>query len=344
MPDFDPYYEWLGIPPKDQPAHHYRLLGVELFEEHRSAIDAAANRLMAYLQELSNGEDATLAQKLLNEVAAARLCLLNAKQKASYDHKLKAILQKKSRKTADSALPVATPLREKAVPTPPPVATAQIIADSDAAPLISTEEGQTGAPAERAATSRRTSRRTKNKETKVLFAVIGLLVVAAGTLVFFYANKPATKTPTPSPRSKSSSKSAQERVTSLAHDFAHGRASRAGKSNRDITETCKIAAFLVSPYRQQLAARDLAEQEKFCKFAAQEALRLLTAEHGLTDHDKQFADLPDNANNRPRLVSDRTERDQYDEQVSKDGREEYRTTYTQEFDKKARQRLGVQEK
>ena len=49
MPDFDPYYEWLGIPPKDQPAHHYRLLGVELFEEHRSAIDAAANRLMAYL-------------------------------------------------------------------------------------------------------------------------------------------------------------------------------------------------------------------------------------------------------------------------------------------------------
>ena len=120
MPEFDPYYEWLGIPPKDQPAHHYRLLGVELFEEHRSAIDAAANRLMAYLQELSNGEDATLAQKLLNEVAAARVCLLNAKQKASYDRKLKVILQNKSRKTADSALPVATPLREKAVPAPPP--------------------------------------------------------------------------------------------------------------------------------------------------------------------------------------------------------------------------------
>ena len=95
MPDFDPYYEWLGIPPKDQPAHHYRLLGVELFEEHRSAIDAAANRLMAYLQELSNGEDAALAQKLLNEVSAARVCLLNAEQKSIYDRKLKAHLQKK---------------------------------------------------------------------------------------------------------------------------------------------------------------------------------------------------------------------------------------------------------
>lgn len=31
MPDrFDPYHQWLGIPPKDQPPNHYRLLGVSL--------------------------------------------------------------------------------------------------------------------------------------------------------------------------------------------------------------------------------------------------------------------------------------------------------------------------
>ena len=29
---FDAYHEWLGIPPKDQPPNHYRLLGIELFE------------------------------------------------------------------------------------------------------------------------------------------------------------------------------------------------------------------------------------------------------------------------------------------------------------------------
>jgi hypothetical protein len=29
MSDFDPYYHWLGIAPKDQPPNHYRLLGVE---------------------------------------------------------------------------------------------------------------------------------------------------------------------------------------------------------------------------------------------------------------------------------------------------------------------------
>ena len=340
MPDFDPYYEWLGIPPKDQPAHHYRLLGVELFEEHRSAIDAAANRLMAYLQELSNGEDATLAQKLLNEVAAARVCLLNPKQKASYDHKLKGILQKKSRKTADSALPVATPLREKAVPTPPPVATAQIIADSDAAPLISTEEGQGGAPA---ATSRRTSRRTKNNETKVLFAVIGLLVVAAGTLVFFYANKPATKTPTPSRRSKSLSKSAQEVITSQTRVFAHSLAGKAGKSERDTGEVCEIAAFLVSPYWQKLAKKETAKQEKFYQLVAQKAIELLTAGNGLTKHDTKVANLPENVKNGPRLTPDREEYDKYWEQVSQEGRKVYRKKYCAEFDKQAQQQLGIQE-
>ena len=37
---FDPYYKWLGIPPQDQPPHHYRLLGIELFEPDRDVIDA----------------------------------------------------------------------------------------------------------------------------------------------------------------------------------------------------------------------------------------------------------------------------------------------------------------
>lgn len=30
---FDPYHRWLGIPPKHQPADHYRLLGIDRFED-----------------------------------------------------------------------------------------------------------------------------------------------------------------------------------------------------------------------------------------------------------------------------------------------------------------------
>ena len=26
--EFDPYHRWLGIPPEEQPADHYRLLGI----------------------------------------------------------------------------------------------------------------------------------------------------------------------------------------------------------------------------------------------------------------------------------------------------------------------------
>jgi hypothetical protein len=86
---FDPYHKWLGIPPKDQPPNHYRLLGVDLFESDPDVIDAAANKQMAYLQGCAIGPQVALSQKLLNEVAAARLCLLDPKKKAAYDALLK---------------------------------------------------------------------------------------------------------------------------------------------------------------------------------------------------------------------------------------------------------------
>jgi hypothetical protein len=88
----DPYYEWLGIPPKDQPPNHYRLLGLELFEENRNVIDTAANRQMSFIKEYQAGEDSELSQKLLNELAAARLCMLTPEKKAAYDQELRATL------------------------------------------------------------------------------------------------------------------------------------------------------------------------------------------------------------------------------------------------------------
>lgn len=87
---FDPYHKWLGIPPDQQPAHHYRLLGIGLFESDADVIEAAANQRTAYLQELAAGEHVQLTQKLLNEIAQARRCLLNPEQKQAYDARLQA--------------------------------------------------------------------------------------------------------------------------------------------------------------------------------------------------------------------------------------------------------------
>lgn len=82
---FNPYYKWLGIPLRDQPADHYRLLGIERFEPDPEVISHAADQRMAHIKSLSSGKYARMTQELLNEISAARVCLLNPESKAAYD-------------------------------------------------------------------------------------------------------------------------------------------------------------------------------------------------------------------------------------------------------------------
>ena len=88
MSDFDPYHKWLGIPPKDQPPNHYRLLGVELFEPDPDVIDAAVEQKMLFVNQCAMGSHVEHSQRLLNELSLARVCLLNPTQKARYDAEL----------------------------------------------------------------------------------------------------------------------------------------------------------------------------------------------------------------------------------------------------------------
>jgi len=90
---FDPYHRWLGIPPQDQPPNHYRLLGIQLFEDNPAVIEAAADRQMGHLRGYQTGKHAAESQELLNEVAAAKVCLLNPDKRAAYDERLRQKLQ-----------------------------------------------------------------------------------------------------------------------------------------------------------------------------------------------------------------------------------------------------------
>ena len=90
--EFNPYHVWLGIPPEDQPANYYRLLSIDLFETSGDVIDSAADRQMAHLRTFQSGKHGELTQRLLNEVAAARVCLLDPKKRAAYDQQLRAKL------------------------------------------------------------------------------------------------------------------------------------------------------------------------------------------------------------------------------------------------------------
>jgi hypothetical protein len=104
--DFDPYYQWLGVSPKYQPPTHYRLLGLELFESNRDVISTAADQRMAHVRSFQSGPRGALSQKILNELSAARLCLLNPQAKRDYDAELRARLAtERAAASADASPP-----------------------------------------------------------------------------------------------------------------------------------------------------------------------------------------------------------------------------------------------
>lgn len=83
---FDPYHEWLGIPPREQPANFYRLLGIATFERAPKVIENAADRQITHVRRLQ-AQHPTEATQVLNMLTKARVTLLSEKR-ASYDRAL----------------------------------------------------------------------------------------------------------------------------------------------------------------------------------------------------------------------------------------------------------------
>lgn len=87
------YQLCLGIPEEQCPPDHYQLLGLRAFESDPQLIAAAADRRMQLLREQQLGRYRRESQRLLNEVAEARICLLSPDEKIVYDRGLAAIQQ-----------------------------------------------------------------------------------------------------------------------------------------------------------------------------------------------------------------------------------------------------------
>src|SRR5689334_11192543 len=119
---FDPYEQWLGIEPHEQPADHYRLLGLARFETDRERILAAADERMAHVRSFQTGPRGALTQKLLNELATARICLLDPQAKAVYDASLSGQLStlEAQRRTAAMQPDLDAPQSASAAPTVAP--------------------------------------------------------------------------------------------------------------------------------------------------------------------------------------------------------------------------------
>ncbi len=163
---FDPYLKWFGIPLRDHPIHHYRLLAIEVFEADAEVIENAADQRMAHLKRFNTGKHSALAEKLLNEVAAARVCLLSPAKKQKYDEELRQRLSGQG-SAAEAAAGVATP-------PPPPVAAAEPAGDSFLTQFESTP-GTTLRPVH--AAPKKTKTKTKTPWVVILAVVAGLAAV-----------------------------------------------------------------------------------------------------------------------------------------------------------------------
>jgi hypothetical protein len=148
---FDAYHKWLGIPPDEQPPNHYRLLGISLFESDADVISHAADQRMAHVRSFQAGKRAEYSQRILNEVATARVCLLDPEKKAEYDAALRARLAPAP--TAARVIPTAVPLSPAvpsgaapASPPPPPPTPPSPVAAQTLAPSASQDQAPADQP------------------------------------------------------------------------------------------------------------------------------------------------------------------------------------------------------
>jgi hypothetical protein len=116
---FDAYQTWLNIPPTQQPPHHYRLLGLRPLEPSAEAIENAANRAALHVRSFQAGPYKLVAERIYQEILAARACLLDPDRKLVYDRQLAARLQASAAGQSGIRPATAAPLQPISVATSP---------------------------------------------------------------------------------------------------------------------------------------------------------------------------------------------------------------------------------
>jgi len=87
----DFYTKWLDVPPGPRPPDYYTLLGIELFCDDLDAIEQATRRQLTRLDSVALHPDRKTreaVQNMMNEVARARVDLVNPNRRPDYDRQL----------------------------------------------------------------------------------------------------------------------------------------------------------------------------------------------------------------------------------------------------------------
>lgn len=86
---FDPYEQWLGIPPGPRPPDYYRLLGVTPFEENAQRLHEQTMQRMSQVRRYQMGPQSEHALRLAHEISRAFDVLNDPARKAAYDSQLR---------------------------------------------------------------------------------------------------------------------------------------------------------------------------------------------------------------------------------------------------------------
>lgn len=84
----NPYHQWLGLAAEVSSPNYYELLGLRLGEGSAELIGSAADGRSRRVEPYLAGEQGLTARRMLDEIAAARRCLLDPQAKAAYDRQL----------------------------------------------------------------------------------------------------------------------------------------------------------------------------------------------------------------------------------------------------------------
>lgn len=228
---FDPYHKWLGISPKDQPPNHYRLLAIELFENDLDVIEGAADRQMAHVRTFQAGQNSAASQRILNELSAAKLCLLDPAKKAAYDRQLREKIERAQAAAATSsgviapaaatgAPPAAAPARPVPISAAPaplamPLRQSGGVPPAQAAPIV-------GVPAAAPLIHPRRSRKTSPWRQPAVLGPVGALVLFSAVAYFLSVSGKLPTVVAKNPRNES--RSTDKRNEFRSTDEASSRA------------------------------------------------------------------------------------------------------------------------
>ena len=234
---FDPYYTWLAIPPEEQPADYYRLLGLRRFESNEEVIVNAADQKMAFVRTFQTGKRAKESQALLNELATAQACLLHPRRRLAYDEALR---YKDFQPDQPSIAPIATaPPTSAQTPSEPlagefhDVATQPLPDDGPATWEIVTPDASAAAEEEADASLSNAGQTSRTIALVGGGLAAGGLAIALG-LILWAANlpppdaegslaMPGQRFPRPQPREPAENPAVVSPVCALADNSAAGR-------------------------------------------------------------------------------------------------------------------------